>query len=52
LVLRPDFFKYLRPQGQDQDRFDQDQDLKKMVLRPVLRPRPVLRTTSLATTMN
>jgi len=33
-------------QGQDQARFDQD--LKKMVLRPVLRPRPVLRTTSLA----
>jgi len=44
LVLRPQFFKSL---GQDQDRFGQDQDLKKMVLRPVLRPRPVLRTTSL-----
>jgi len=25
-------------QGQDQDRFGQDQDLKKMVLRSVLRP--------------
>jgi len=34
-------------QGQDQDRFGQDRDLKKMVLRPVLRPRPVLRITSL-----
>jgi len=54
LVLRTQFFKSLRPaifqilktvQGQDQDRFgqDQDQDLKKMVLKP----RPVLRTTSL-----
>jgi len=32
---------------QDQDRLGQDQDLKKMVLRSVLIPRPVLRTTSL-----
>jgi len=34
----------------DQNRLSQDQDLKKMVLKPVLRPRPVLRTTSLVYT--
>jgi len=40
LVLRSQFFK---PQGH----LGQDQDLKRMVLRPIIRPRPVLRTTSL-----
>jgi len=46
LVLRPQFFQILKTvQGQDQDRFgqNQDQDLKKKVLRT----RPILRTTSL-----
>jgi len=46
LGLKIAIFQILKTvQGQDQDRFsqDQDQDLKKMVLRP----RPVLRTTSL-----
>jgi len=50
LVLRPQFFQILKTvqgqdqdQDQDQDRFGQDQDIKKRVLRP----RPVLRTTSL-----
>ena len=33
--------------GQDQDRLGQDQDLKNMVLKPVLRPRPALRPSSL-----
>jgi len=54
LVLRPQFFNSLRPSilktdRQDQDRFGQDQDqgLKQMVLRP----RPVLRTTSLHETI-
>jgi len=37
-------------EDQDKDRFDQNQDLKKMVLRPAVRQRPVLRTTSLLKT--
>jgi len=51
LGLKATIFQILKTvqgQDQDQDRFGQDQDLIKMVLSPVLRPRPVLRATSLS----